>query len=98
MIVTLTLECRTRIVATLLQNPGFRFVRDPVWREYCSAVLADQVSSQLLTFELSLDNYVLERLGLSFELPELPSDGEAGFHGCQPAPVFQATVCFYREL
>jgi hypothetical protein len=30
------------------------------------------VRSQLLTFELSLDNYVLERLGLSFELPELP--------------------------
>jgi hypothetical protein len=29
------------------------------------------VRSQLLTFELSLDNYVLERPGLSFELPEL---------------------------
>jgi hypothetical protein len=52
----------------------------------------------MLTFELSLDNYVLERLGLSFELSELPSDGDAGFHGCQLAPALQATVCFYREL
>jgi hypothetical protein len=56
------------------------------------------VSGQLLVFELSPDNYVLEYLGPGFELPELPSDGEAGFHGCQLAPALQATVRFYRAI
>ena len=32
--------------------------------------------SRETTFELNLDNYVLEPLGLSFELPELPESPE----------------------
>ena len=52
------------------------------------------VTGQLLTFELSVDDYVLEYLGLGFELPELPSDGDAGFHGCQLGPALQVAVRF----
>jgi hypothetical protein len=56
------------------------------------------VGSQLLTFELRLDDYILERIGLSFQLPELPSNGEAGLYGCQLAPALEAAMCFSREL
>jgi hypothetical protein len=47
---------------------------------------------------LSDDDYVLEYLGLGFELPELPSDRDARFHYCQLAPALQAAMRFYREI
>jgi hypothetical protein len=43
-------------------NPGQTFRKNTS----NAAVLADQVSGQLLTFELSDDDYVFEYLGLGF--------------------------------
>jgi hypothetical protein len=45
----------------------------------------------------SIDWLETEILGLSFELPELPGDEDAGFHDCQLAPALQATVRFYCD-
>jgi len=56
------------------------------------------VSGQLLTFELTVDDYVLEYLWPGFKLLELPGDRDAGFHDFQLAPALQVTVRFYREI
>lgn len=76
--------------------PSYRD-RAAFWRDsYARSSFVHAAAFVSAMFRDKVALYSVERD--AFTIAMLPSDGEAGFHGCQPAPAFQATVCFYREL